>query len=333
MATGRSKRKSLLEGLGRLPWQVNLALMFFLFFLLTYLPVLIEVQSPMMQTIIQAAPNLALVVALLFLIFSTLALIKRYKAKKYSVPNLGLVTSQNLNKQELRRNNDTSKRSIAVKDKDSSKTDRGKLNEVIESSFFIHTSSINIQPNYMSLELIQNIEWKRFEELCKAYIESKGGQAKTIRVGTDGGVDIELYKDGSDRPAGLVQCKAWNSKVVGVEPISEFYSMMTSEGVEHGIFIITHIYTQEAIAFAKGKKLLLLSGNGMIQDILSMPEEKQAYLLEVATEGDYLTPTCPNCDIKLVERKVSRGENAGKEFWGCKNYPTCKHKSFVKVDL
>jgi ssDNA-binding Zn-finger/Zn-ribbon topoisomerase 1 len=36
------------------------------------------------------------------------------------------------------------------------------------------------------------------------------------------------------------------------------------------------------------------------------------------------TILCPKCDIPMVLRRASRGKNAGREFYGCPNYPKCK---------
>lgn len=36
------------------------------------------------------------------------------------------------------------------------------------------------------------------------------------------------------------------------------------------------------------------------------------------------TAICPKCNIPMVLRKSSKGQNAGKEFYGCRNYPNCK---------
>lgn len=42
-------------------------------------------------------------------------------------------------------------------------------------------------------------------------------------------------------------------------------------------------------------------------------------------------PLCPKCGIPMVKRTVSRGENKGKEFYGCSNFPKCREiKEFVK---
>jgi hypothetical protein len=33
---------------------------------------------------------------------------------------------------------------------------------------------------------------------------------------------------------------------------------------------------------------------------------------------------CPKCSAPMVLRKATKGQNAGKEFYGCPNYPQCK---------
>ena len=36
------------------------------------------------------------------------------------------------------------------------------------------------------------------------------------------------------------------------------------------------------------------------------------------------TPVCPRCSSPMVKRTAKGGENAGKEFWGCSNFPKCR---------
>lgn len=36
------------------------------------------------------------------------------------------------------------------------------------------------------------------------------------------------------------------------------------------------------------------------------------------------TPFCPKCNTPMVLRTATKGERAGKQFWGCGNYPKCR---------
>lgn len=44
-------------------------------------------------------------------------------------------------------------------------------------------------------------------------------------------------------------------------------------------------------------------------------------------------PLCPKCDERMVLRKVRKGENAGREFWGCPRFPRCKGTRTATLNL
>lgn len=178
--------------------------------------------------------------------------------------------------------------------------------------------------------LITALEWKRFEDLCAGYFSAKGYTTKTTELGADGGIDIFLFKPGADKPLGIVQCKAWNTQNVGVKPIRELFGVMTAEQIQLGVFTATGDYTDEARAFANNKHIKLLTGNDLLKLIKELPEEKQSALLSEITKGDYTTPTCPSCGIKMTLRTSQKGNNIGKQFWGCNNYPRCNQKLSVR---
>jgi restriction system protein len=165
------------------------------------------------------------------------------------------------------------------------------------------------------------LEWKRFEEVCAAYFEALGFRARIARAGADGGVDVHLYEEGIALPCILVQCKAWRVYKVGVAEIGELFGVMAADKVGEGILVTTGVYTPDARSFADGKNLHLIDGAEFIQKITALPPEKQTALLSLATAGDYTTPTCASCGIKLILR---RPRNGGETFWGCSNYPRCR---------
>ncbi|NOQ93388.1 MAG: restriction endonuclease [Methylophaga sp.] len=187
--------------------------------------------------------------------------------------------------------------------------------------------SIKTSKQEWSVELIKELEWKRFEELCSGYFSAKGYKAELSRQGADGGIDIYLHKESysATKVFGVVQCKAWGSYKVGVKPIRELFGVMTSEKAPLAIFITSGSYTKEAKEFAKGKSLKLLTGDSLIRLIKSLPEVKSDELLKKVISGDYTTPSCPSCDIKMIKRMSKKGQNKGKEFWGCNNYPRCRN--------
>lgn len=56
----------------------------------------------------------------------------------------------------------------------------------------------------------------------------------------------------------------------------------------------------------------------IFDDIINI---KQSIQSEIT---DNTAVICPKCKIPMLLRKSTKGENAGKEFYGCVNYPRCK---------
>ncbi len=169
------------------------------------------------------------------------------------------------------------------------------------------------------LQLLMSLEWKQYEEVCKEFLVIKNHNANVTNTGKDDGIDIEI-KNILGEVTTIAQCKAYNTNnKIGVSFIRELFGIMKSKDVENGIFFTTSSYSQDAIEFSKDKNILLIDGKKLIDAIHELTEIEQNQLLIIATQDDYTTPTCPNCDIKMVKR-------SGKsEFWGCKNYPKCKN--------
>jgi restriction system protein len=172
-----------------------------------------------------------------------------------------------------------------------------------------------------SAQLLKQLEWRRFEELCAACFEMEGYAARVARTGADGVVDIHLCAAASDKPSILVQCKAWDAYRVGIEPVRRLRAAMTASRLGEGMLVSSGRFTPEAADYAGKNFIRLVDGTAFLARLASLPPEKSLTLLKFATQGDYLTPTCPSCSIKMVSRKSTR---QGRKFWGCKNYPQCK---------
>jgi restriction system protein len=183
-------------------------------------------------------------------------------------------------------------------------------------SAFPHEADSAMPPTQaLSRELLDALEWRRFEELVTLYFFKTGFVAKRSRVGADGGVDILLYRQGEQQPFAYVQCKAWHTYKVGVKPVRELLGVMAAEKISQGYFVTTGAFTSEALAFAENQSLKLVTGDYLLEKLKSLPPESQDEIMETVTCGDYTTPTCPHCDIKMVMRHGSSGD-----FWGCLNY-------------
>jgi hypothetical protein len=172
-----------------------------------------------------------------------------------------------------------------------------------------------------NMPLLKALEWKRLEQLSAIYFRTLKFRVEESGPGPDGGIDLRLYTDATPAPGVLVQCKAWNSWKIGVKEIRELYGVMAAEGVSEGIYVTTNSFSKDAVEFARGKSIALVDGEDLLRKLLSLPAEDQAYILSETTSGDFVTPTCPSCGIKMVRRGAQGSDEA---FWGCVRFPKCR---------
>src|SRR5438552_16467435 len=155
-----------------------------------------------------------------------------------------------------------------------------------------------------SLELLRRLEWRRFEELCTAYYE---------------------VAEGADKPPSVVQCKPSSVYTVGIKPVRELRAAMAAAGVPQGVLVACGTFTSEPKEFSRGESIQLIDGGELLRKIGALAPEQGQALLRLATAGDFSTPTCPACGIKMTARTSS---TEGRKFWGCLNYPRCKRTFF-----
>jgi len=186
----------------------------------------------------------------------------------------------------------------------------------------VPTQAEATEPHSWTLEAIKSLEWKRFELLCVQYYEQMGFTVKTVPHGPDGGIDATLYKAGLDAPVAVVQCKAW-SKPVKVEQVRALGGSMLAHKVKRGVFWSLSGYVGNPVQeFSESAGIQLLDGPAILERIHALDPEKQAALLAKVFKGDYRTPSCPACGVKLVVRNGKSGP-----FWGCTNFPVgCRYR-------
>ena len=171
-------------------------------------------------------------------------------------------------------------------------------------------------------QLLKQLEWRRFEELCAAYLEVLGYRTHIVQSTTHDGVDIHLRAAGAEHASILAQCRAWNAYRVGIEPVRKLRAAMAAAGIGEGLLFSSGRFTPEAAAHAGKQNIQLVDGAALLARFAALAPGEALELLQVATQGDYMTPTCPACAVKMVVRK-STGH--GRKYWGCRNYPRCKH--------
>jgi restriction system protein len=180
-----------------------------------------------------------------------------------------------------------------------------------------------------SAELLRQLEWRRFEELCVAYYQAQGFTARVEGAGATGGVDIVLRDGDSERESSIAHCKAWDAYRVGAKAVRELRAAMSAAKIGKGVLLTSGRFTQEAAKLASAEGIEMIDGAALLDRMAALPPEEGLALLKFAMQGDFLTPTCPSCSIKMESRQSTR---EGRKFWGCPNYPACKQTFAVTAN-
>lgn len=166
---------------------------------------------------------------------------------------------------------------------------------------------------------VDGLNWREFEMIVGEAMRHQGFTV-TERGGDgpDGGVDLDLRKDGEKY---LVQCKHWRTMKVGLAVVREFFGAMAAEGAVGGFVVTSGSFTEEAKAFAEGRNIRLVAA-AELSNWISL--YRKASVRPTSIVGSIASPICPKCRAPMIIRTAKRGANAGVKFWGCTEYPKCK---------
>lgn len=156
-----------------------------------------------------------------------------------------------------------------------------------------------------SIDLLRQLDQRLLEELVAACFREESFRSESKRIDADEGADIQLYEKGRREVYAVVQCLACHSRQVGVRPVRELLGTMTHDNVPRGIFVTTAGYAQETIDFAKAHPIVLVSGEMMINDILSYSDDARTRLMNALVEA--------GLEIKHTEQNEAADQNAASD--------------------
>ena len=184
------------------------------------------------------------------------------------------------------------------------------------------------RPREWSLDVMRRMDWKRFEELCATYYPTTGIQGRALHLGETGGIDVRLYqdKDAPENTTAIVRCKSSNSRRVDARSVLELAQAMSRQGIAKGFYMCRAGFDEQAMAEAAKLDITVVDGQVLLHLIQRLSPEAQARLLDFAIEGDWATPTCPVCNVKMAVRHKET-----KQYWRCPNAKTCDQRMKLVV--
>jgi restriction system protein len=103
--------------------------------------------------------------------------------------------------------------------------------------------------------------------------------------------------------------------------VRELRRAMNAAKIADGTLLTAGRFTYDAVNLAAQEGIRLIDGPALLEKIAALAPDKSHALLQFATQGDFLSPTCPFCSIKMISRQSTKD---GRKYWGCRNYPACK---------
>ena len=196
------------------------------------------------------------------------------------------------------------------------------VHTVFDESFFPPQPKKAANPTQWSADLLRTLEWRRMVDVVLAFYRFKGLYGKFETAEADGSVFIPLRKaaDAADAvPQVLLHCTRSNA-VVGAAAVYALHARMTILGVGKAFFTGVAGFDADAKAAASSLQITLVDDRLFVSMLARLPAQEALRLLELAVEGDYKTPTCPACLLKMISRQSEQGR-----YWGCRASPRCKH--------
>lgn len=158
----------------------------------------------------------------------------------------------------------------------------------------------------------------------QAHIAVKVGLKELFRVNADGRSQQKTYRNKIDQKhVDFVLCEPITMRpLVAIELDDK--SHRREDRQERDAFV-------DQVFEVAGLKLLHIpvKAGYSVQDLTSMllpylsisPSVQQNVAAQTATTS---APQCPKCGNTMTLRTAKSGSNAGKQFWGCINYPSCR---------
>lgn len=137
-------------------------------------------------------------------------------------------------------------------------------------------------------ERLQELEWRKFEELLEAVFRNQGFRTELGPGGGDQGVDLRLLqKDSVGEIVTLVQAKRYKpSNPIRLEAVQALYAVMEDEKANRALFITTSRYLPSAERFAERQNRRLT---------LAKSEDVARWCEQVSTRKRGRGSHCSNC--------------------------------------
>jgi hypothetical protein len=172
---------------------------------------------------------------------------------------------------------------------------------------------------FLTRSSLDRLEWRAFDELVRNYMNTQGWVTKRVRVDPNGTTRSLLWKRSEARPSAYLCCVPITGAWLDVEQVRQVEEILLEESLPDAFIITTGDFSSEARTHAlKSRRVELVSGDALMSHFRNLPRKQHALIVSQAFTGDFETPSCPACEIKMVPT------DEPKPRWVCPQQPTCR---------
>jgi restriction system protein len=166
-----------------------------------------------------------------------------------------------------------------------------------------------------STELIARMDWRQLERVVVALFGAEHQHVETIGNASP---TRDCAGNAPSSETSLILKRATSPGKTGDGKLAHapLVAILTHRGVRRALFL----KLEEDSAVLPSS----LDAAALVQYLLKLTAARRDALLTLATEGDWSTPSCPTCNLKM--QKLKGGNH---HFWGCQNFPKCPQTSDI----
>lgn len=147
------------------------------------------------------------------------------------------------------------------------------------------TSTSPFVSNAFTLDELNKLDAKKFEELVAAYYSKTGVVAERTKAGPESPVHIKIAWKGEPRPFAYVQCLAQPGATIDPKPLQALVAVLEKDNIRRGYIVTSGKFNAIARDFAEQKHLTLLPSDTFLEKLNALPSAARIEIIQSISNG------------------------------------------------
>ena len=183
-----------------------------------------------------------------------------------------------------------------------------------------------IRRTYETRQQLAALTPAEFEQWCAHQLRALGYTVRHVGGQGDHGIDLFAEKDGE---LTVVKCKRFTGRrTVGEPQIRDLFGAMHAENATRAIVMTAGYFTDEALAWARGKPIELWDADRIVRSRSSAVPLPAVEKLVPVSSVNATELRCGQCGSEML---IRRNRSTGESFYGCSRYPSCRFTRPMKA--